>query len=299
MKRTSVLLMIIMLGLLFLMALSGCGGGDGDGGDGGGRAPAANSSFNGTFSGNFTTTQGGEDFVGTITMTLTVGSPLSGTFRAGDGTTGTISGEAEGNSATFSATIEGVCPGSFSGSMTLEGDTLSFNGNGSDCEGPFTSVGTLNRVDGAVPLSLEQLSGTYRLVDFTVTQPDGTIITPNDIGTFSGTYMINPDGSATQDVTADGVTIIATGTISVIDNDTIQVNNNEINCTNNLEVSLVDNILTTFLSLSEARRCGLNFSETDVWERTGAAAALGATRQLQNPVTSGVIGASVGSTMYP
>jgi len=105
---------------------------------------AANPAFNGTFSGNITLTKGGQNVVNAATATLTVMSPLSGTLQVSNSFIGTISGKAEGNTAQFTVTIGGACPGTFSGSINLsDTQTLSIQGNGSDCQGPFSVTGTL------------------------------------------------------------------------------------------------------------------------------------------------------------
>ena len=88
MRRVGPTFSAVIYGLFFVVVLSGCGGGDGDGG-GGGPQPTT-SGFNGTFSGDITTTQvgqneitdtqGEQDSDDTINLSLTVGSPLSGTF---------------------------------------------------------------------------------------------------------------------------------------------------------------------------------------------------------------------------
>lgn len=158
---------------LFLGSLIGCGGGGG-GGDGEtpqmvSPAPSppppppspepAPTLVNGTFSGDITTTQAGLDSVETINLTLAARSPLSGTFfRTGAQNVGTISGDAEVRSATFTGMSGGDCPDSFRGSMTLTDDnTLSVTMEGSNCNGQFTSAGILMRVECI------DMAGNYRV----------------------------------------------------------------------------------------------------------------------------------------
>ena len=135
--------MVTVCGLFLLIALHGCGGG---GGNGGGEPPPANTAFNGTFIGGVTTTQGGEGTVDTLTVTLMVGSPVSGTFSSTSGASGIIAGEATGNAATFTGSFnfDGDCPGTITdGSATLTelpgNNTISFEISGSDCNGSFRS----------------------------------------------------------------------------------------------------------------------------------------------------------------
>jgi hypothetical protein len=158
MKRITLSYAIVVLGLLLLAALSSCGDGGGSGGNGGGggqqpttpTAPTTptTSAFNGTFSGNSTTTQSGLESVDNINLSMTVGSPLNGTFfRKSDGTVGTISGDAVGNTATFTGTSTGICPASFSGTMTLMDDnTVSMNMTGDNCDGQFSATSELVRI---------------------------------------------------------------------------------------------------------------------------------------------------------
>ena len=123
-------------------SIVGCdGGGDGGGGDG----AAANPLFNGTFGGFVTTTQGGQTFAQFLTLTLFVGSPLDGTFNI-NGSEGNISGDAVGNFATFTGNFDGFCAGTVSGTLELiQGDTILYVAEGSDCDGPFSSTATLVR----------------------------------------------------------------------------------------------------------------------------------------------------------
>jgi hypothetical protein len=142
--------MIVVFGLLCLMALSDCDDDDEDGADDDG-APA-NPAFNGTFSGNIFT-QGGTTSTETVTATLTVGPPAAGTPLGGtviwDEHTLFVSGEVTGDTATFATSFfsHRGCIASAEGTVTLlDNDRLSVEVSGADCNGPFTSTGTLNRV---------------------------------------------------------------------------------------------------------------------------------------------------------
>lgn len=130
---------------LVILTLQACGGGGGDSG-GGGSQPPPNSVFNGTFSGEIITTQREERIINTMDISLTTNSPLSGKFFIEGGGVGTLSGDAEGDTATFSGTIDDICAGLFNGSITLLDDqTYSIDMTGSDCNGPFISGGDLSR----------------------------------------------------------------------------------------------------------------------------------------------------------
>lgn len=161
MERTKLSFVVMVFGLIFPMVLLGCDGGDSgeDRSDGQQPTVPTASAFNGTFGGDITTTRGGQSSVESINLSLTAGSPLSGTFfRRGAQNVGTISGDAGDRSATFAGMSGGDCPDSFRGSMTLSDDnTLSFAMEGSDCNGSFVSNGRL------VAIACIDMAGTYRV----------------------------------------------------------------------------------------------------------------------------------------
>lgn len=136
--------------LLLTTFLISCGGGDTDTEQ---IAPdvAANPLLNGDFNGLFLFTRNDQPLSDALTLDLSVGSPLFGTFSffnfLGNGT---ISGEASGNSATFEGTFDGDCPGMVSGSLALiEENVISFDISGSNCDGPFNGTSILTR-EGAI-----------------------------------------------------------------------------------------------------------------------------------------------------
>ena len=99
--------------------------------------------FTGVFVGTVTVTHQGEPAVSsTITLTLSVNSPLTGGYFITDvvGTNGEIFGNASGNSATFTAAVESlICPnGTMSGSMILVDGNITLIASGNDCSGNFT-----------------------------------------------------------------------------------------------------------------------------------------------------------------
>src|SRR3989344_7880881 len=149
MKRIVIKNIFAAVFAICLTVLYGCGGGGGSDN----KEQAANPMFKGSFSANVAMTQGGNVTSKTVTMILNVGSPLSGTFIMESGIIGSVSGEVVGNTGIFTVTISGTCPGSFTGSLTLVDDnTISFNVNGSDCNGSFSMQGSLVR-PGSAPLA--------------------------------------------------------------------------------------------------------------------------------------------------
>ncbi len=213
MKRKRWSLMVAVFGLICLVALSGCDDDD-DGGE------PANTAFNGTFSGNLTTIQGGVTSTDTTTVILTVGSPLSGTFSA-DGQTGTIAGEATGDTATFTATFNRDCPGSAEGTATLlDNDTLSVEVSGSDCDGPFTSTGTLNRVIGGSGPGLESPLGIAVEADGSLVVADRGLGAVVRVDPVSGDRTILSDartGTGPGFQALRGLAVEADGNLVVVD----------------------------------------------------------------------------------
>lgn len=142
----------VVVSLLVVVLTFGCsGGGGGSGGDGQNNPPpAANTQFNGTFTGQLSMTQQGQTATETWTMSLSVNSPLRGSFQTTDGIVGSIEGEASGNTATFTATEEAtVCPATFTGTMQLtDANTLSVQATGSDCTGALLASGSMSRDTG-------------------------------------------------------------------------------------------------------------------------------------------------------
>jgi mono/diheme cytochrome c family protein len=143
MERNGRHLLLLLFAFTCIFILAACDDDDDDDG------VPANPQFSGTFRGVGTVTQGGEtEETGPFTLTLTVGSPLSGTIR-GDGAEEStpISGDAEGDNATFTFASSGECPSEGNGTATLIDDnTLEINVEGSDCDGPFSFTAMPTRV---------------------------------------------------------------------------------------------------------------------------------------------------------
>ncbi len=148
MKRIPVSLALLLSCVALIFALSACD--DDDNVITG--TTAANPAFNGTFTGSVQVTTPGGVVADTITMDLTVGSPLSGTVLFDIlGITGTIVGEATGDQGTFTITITGACPGSLAGNMlivvTVDGTSISIDASGSDCNGALDFTGTADAAE--------------------------------------------------------------------------------------------------------------------------------------------------------
>jgi hypothetical protein len=124
---------------------------------------------------------------------------------------------------------------------------------------------------GVQPLSgltLADLVGTYNMSGFTVTFSDGTVITQDDVSTFSGTMVIESDGSLTQIIEINGFQVTADATILSVGNDTMRVSS--AGCTYNLGIELSGDVLTTTAPMGT---CGNDFSEVDVWIKSGGGGA--------------------------
>ncbi len=144
MNRKLWFVVLVIFVVAAILSLSGCSDDD-DGGMTG--PPDASEEFNGTFVGTVTVTQGGAAVQSTITLNLTVMSPLSGNFSIDDGTTvttGEITGDAFGDSADFVATIDPPCEGVFSGTMDLIDGSISIEAEGEDCDSTFDVTGAVD-----------------------------------------------------------------------------------------------------------------------------------------------------------
>jgi hypothetical protein len=114
-------------------------------------------------------------------------------------------------------------------------------------------------------LTIDALVGTYTLTAFTVTFDDGTIITEEDVSSFSGTMVIRPDYTLTQTIEVNGSGGTFPATINSIGKASINVTSG--GCTYNLGVTLKNNVLTTTFIMGT---CGTDYSEVDVWTKTSS-----------------------------
>ena len=114
--------------------------------------PVGNPAYNGTFTGPVTVNTPTGPVADTITMNLTVMSPMTGTILFNTlGFTGTISGDASDDMATFTITITGPCPGTLTGNMVIvvsvSGATISVDATGSDCNGTLGFTGMAGSIE--------------------------------------------------------------------------------------------------------------------------------------------------------
>ena len=212
MKRIGIRLLSLSLTLLLMLSLSSCGGGEESPLPPDGGVDSANPAFNGTFRGDVTFTQGGEDFQGLVTIALTVGSPLSGTFTS-ERSHGTLSGTAEGQEATFTGignSHDQDCPISFEASVTLNNHDNSLSINfieGTNCDGAFTVTGTLDRISAPSDPQAPDLVGDYT----------GTITSTSthcDDPAYDGTYSLPVTVEISrQDDTSFSGAFVARGTV--------------------------------------------------------------------------------------
>ena len=121
---------------------------------------------------------------------------------------------------------------------------------------------------GGSGLTLADLVGTYNLSGFTVTSSDGTIITQDNVSTFSGTMVIESDGSLTQTIEINGFQVTAYAIILSVGNDTMRVSS--AGCTYDLGIELSGDVLTITAPLGT---CGIDYSEVDVWIKSGGGGA--------------------------
>lgn len=188
------------------LILSGCsGGGDGGGSGGGGGSQPPSFSANGTFSGNLTVTQSGQNSLIGVAGNFTGGTTVSGTLDTTTGRHVTLSGQATAsNAATVSGTISGVCQGSLSATVTLNADnTLSVNGNGSDCNGTLSIQGSVTPVTCTTITEQEPNNSRSQFQDL------GNIA-PGDCFTITGTLATGEQFDTFGFITQTPQTILAT-----------------------------------------------------------------------------------------
>jgi hypothetical protein len=120
-------------------------------------------------------------------------------------------------------------------------------------------------------VNVNQLVGTYSLVEFTIEFDNGITMTQNSVSSFSGTMTITTNGNMTQSVSVNGNEVSVSGTYSIISNSILRLTFS--GCTYDLGYSFNNNILTTLL---ESGTCGANFSESDVWQKTSSLVSINA-----------------------
>ena len=137
-------------------------------------------------------------------------------------------------------------------------------------------------------LSINDLKGTYRLVSFSVTYSDGSMLTPNDVSSYSGQMTIGANGTITQNISIAGASVVISGTLSIVNDNTLHISNNS-GLSYDLWFQLSGSTLTTTVGMGTA---GLNYSETDTWQKVSSKVT--ASKPLNNKVFTGFIGALMG-----
>ena len=112
-----------------------------NGGSDGGVIGSQDANVTGTWDATITVTGGtqappGTQFTGVFTLAQS-GSGVTGTFSTAGGLSGQISGSVSGQAFAFTISQGAPCPGSFSGSATVNGSETQLSGSysGSDCNG--------------------------------------------------------------------------------------------------------------------------------------------------------------------
>ena len=133
---------------------------------------------------------------------------------------------------------------------------------------------------------------------FTVEFSNGNTVTPGNFSSVSGTFTVTLDVSV-QRITTEGFTTQAEARIVLLDAETLLLTDVPTGCATMITFSFNNDILTTFLSLAEARQCGAGgFSETDVWQRVSATLSTpNDKRILETQMSHGAVGALVGKRM--
>ena len=122
---------------------------------------------------------------------------------------------------------------------------------------------------GGSNLTLADLFGTYNLSGFTVTFSYGTVFTQNDFNSYSGTMTIESDGDTNQTIYLNGYGGTVYAKILSVDNDSMRISS--AGCTYDIGISLSGNVFTTTLPMGT---CGWDWSEVDVWTKTGSSVKL-------------------------
>ncbi len=144
--------------------------------------------------------------------------------------------------------------------------------------------------DTTATLTLSDLVGTYTLTAFTVTFDNGTIVTQDDVTSYSGTMLFTSDGYLSQTLEIDGTVGTIEATILSVENNIVRVSSG--GCTYNLGIGLSGNVLTTTFP---SGTCGANYKEVDVWEKTTSSTALPKDIQADDEIAKTIAGGAVGS----
>lgn len=108
-----------------------------------GPEPTQDADFSGTWDVVMTVTGGNQLPAGTeVDATLTVsqtGNTCTGTFNTEQGLGGQITGTVSGNTVSLTLNQGPPCPGTYTGSATLSGNTVTGSYSGTDCFGTIAA----------------------------------------------------------------------------------------------------------------------------------------------------------------
>lgn len=164
-----------------------------------------------TFSGNFTGTENGTQAGTSFTQTVSVsiiqtGNSITGTYVTGSGTTGTISGTVSGSMvANLTVHEPPPCAGTYTGSMNLNGASITANISGISACGTLSASVSLDPIlnTGAQINSLTPANNGGTIVSYAISPP-----LPSGLNFNSSTGVIS--GSPTGVVSTSTYTVTAT-----------------------------------------------------------------------------------------
>jgi hypothetical protein len=145
---------------------------------------------------------------------------------------------------------------------------------------------------GSPPGVVQALVGTYTLAGFTVFYDGGSVVTQDDVGSFSGTFVLNSNGTYSQSATADGVSNGDFGTWSA-NGASIFATSQQVACSAVLGYTFDGVTLTT----TSDHQCGANFREIDRWTLIGPAPAAQALTLPGFDLPPGAAGSCVAGTL--
>ena len=112
-------------------------------------------------------------------------------------------------------------------------------------------------------ITLDDLRGTYTLVDATITYWNGVTVSARDLVGVSGSMTIGRDGRSIQVIDYFAQRGIGVAALAVLNNNTLRIVAET--CSYYAWFELRGDILTIKTALGT---CGRDYSETDVWRKT-------------------------------
>jgi hypothetical protein len=153
-------------------------------------------------------------------------------------------------------------------------------GSGSTSDGGGGSGG------GTASLTLQDIVGTYELVEFEVIyEGDPHVYTQNDFDSFSGTLIIYPESTAYQEITIEGFTYSELNSFTIVSGNRILVDYD--GCTYYADVAYNPPYLTTFIPMGGD--CDFGNSEEVKWRKISSqtvsnTTALGQSHEVGNKI---------------